>query len=48
MSAAFFASVDTAYLSADCHGQINVSIVRLEYINEASPDSTRFTRFNPF
>ena len=47
MRATFFASVDTAYLSADCHGQFNVSIVRLEYINEVrpdppdSPDSTR-------
>ena len=29
-----FAGLDTAYLSADCKGSFNVSVVRLEYLNE--------------
>ena len=29
-----FAGIDTAYLSSDCEGAFNVSIVRLEYLNE--------------
>lgn len=29
-----FAGLDTSYLSADCEGSFNVSVVRLEYLNE--------------
>jgi len=29
-----FAGLNTAYLSADCEGSFNVSVVRLEYLNE--------------